>query len=179
VEAEWATRAIYRRQGTCYLRLGRGGEPRIHERLDSFEIGKAIKVKDGGDIVLLSTGGIFDEVLKARDLLAQKGIDAALYTFPTVKPIDRETIAGLAESYPLIVTVEEHNIVGGFGGAIAEVLAEQPKREAQLLRIGLGDVYSSVVGSQKYLRDYYGLSAEKIAARVEGALIEKGFDSRK
>ena len=167
VEAEEATKAIAAYQGTCYLRLGRGGEKRIHESIDNFQIGKAIKVKDGEKAAIFSMGAIFEEVNKAYDLLREKGISPAVYTFPTVKPIDKEVIDQCSEEFDLIVTCEEHNIAGGFGSAVAEVMAEKRNRKAALLRIGINDTYATIVGNQQYLRDQYGLSAEKIAERIE------------
>lgn len=167
VEAEYATRAIYETEGTCYLRLGRGGEKQIHDKIDNFKIGKAIKIKDGDRVAMFSTGAIFDEAMEAREMLVEQGINPALYTFPTVKPIDKDTILECAKEYDLIVTVEEHNIIGGFGGAVSEVLAELSGSRARILKIGLNDKYSSIVGSQKYLRDVYGMSARKIVERVK------------
>jgi transketolase len=166
VEAECATRAIYEHQGTCYLRLGRGGEKRIHEKINKFRIGKAIKIKNGEKVVLFSTGAIFDEVVDAIQSMEEHSINPALYTFPTVKPIDRAVIEECAEQYELIVTVEEHNIIGGFGSAVSEVLAELGGTKARVLKIGLNDKYSSIVGSQKYLRDVYGMSARKIVDSI-------------
>jgi transketolase len=173
VEAECATRAIYKHQGTCYLRLGRGGEKRIHEKIDDFQIGKAIKIKNGEKVAIYSTGAIFDEALEACEMLKKHGINPALYTFPTVKPIDRAAIKECAKLYDLVVTVEEHNIIGGFGSAVSEVLAELGGTRASLLRIGLDDKYSSIVGSQKYLRDVYGMSARKIIERVKEKIYEQ------
>jgi transketolase len=172
VEAECATRAIYKHQGTCYLRLGRGGEKRIHDKLDSFQIGKAIRIKDGEKVVMFSTGAIFDEAMEACEILKKHGINPALYTFPTVKPIDRAAIEECAEQYKLIVTVEEHNIIGGFGSTVSEVLAELAGPKARILKIGLDDKYSSIVGSQKYLRDVYGMSAKEIVERIKESINE-------
>lgn len=169
VEAEEATKAIAKYPGTCYLRLGRGGEKRIHDHIDNFEIGKAIKIHDGEKIAIFSTGAIFEEVAGAEAILAEHDIYPAVYTFPTVKPIDRAAIARCAADFDMIVTVEEHNIVGGFGSAVAEVLAELPER-ARLLRIGIHDTYSSIVGSQKYLRSQFGLDSGGIATQVLEAL---------
>lgn len=169
VEAEEATKAIVKYPGTCYLRLGRGGEKRIHDHIDNFEIGKAIKIHDGEKIAIFSTGAIFEEVADAEAILAEHDIYPAVYTFPTVKPIDRAVIARCAADFDMIVTVEEHNIVGGFGSAVAEVLAELPER-ARLLRIGIHDTYSSIVGSQKYLRSQFGLDSGGIATQVLEAL---------
>lgn len=166
VEAECATKAIAEYPGTCYLRLGRGGEKRIHDKIENFQIGKAIKINDGEKVALFSAGAIFDEVQEACKLLNEEGINPALYTFPTIKPIDKDVIEKYASEFDYVVTVEEHNIVGGFGGAVSEVMAEMKNKKAQLIRIGLNDIYSSIVGSQKYLRDQYGMSSKKIAQRV-------------
>lgn len=165
-EAAACTRAIYECQGTCYLRLGRGGEKKIHESISDFQIGKAIQIKEGNRVVVFSTGGIFDEALGAVELLNMQDIHPALYTFPTVKPIDKELVLECAGKYDFIVTVEEHNIIGGFGSAVAEVLSEIYGNRAAQIKIGLNDTYSCIVGTQKYLRNEYGMSAEKIAIKI-------------
>ena len=167
VEAECATKAIYARPGTCYLRLGRGGEKRIHDKIDDFKIGKAIKIHDGKKVAVLSTGAIFDEVDEAYETLIKDGFNPTVYTFPTVKPIDKETIIDCAKNHDVIITVEEHNLSGGFGSAVAEVLAEIKGQKATLLRIALDDRYSCIVGSQKYLRKQYGLDASHIIKKVK------------
>lgn len=169
-EAAEATKAIYEQKGTCYLRLGRGGEQKIHEKIDNFRIGKAIKINDGEKIAVFSTGAIFDEAKGAVEMLKEDGLNPALYTFPTVKPIDKDVITECAKKYDMIVTVEEHNIIGGFGSAVAEVTAEMTDKKAKLVRVGLNDMYSCIVGTQKYLRNEYGMSAQKIADRVRTEL---------
>jgi len=179
VEAECATKAIYHHPGTCYLRLGRGGEKRIHKKIDNFQIGKAIKIQEGQEIAIFSTGAIFDEAQEACEILKKSGIMPAMYTFPTVKPIDEETIRECAASYDLIVTVEEHNIMGGFGSAVAEVVSELRSYRASLVKIGLNDTYSCIVGTQKYLRDYYGMSAGKIAQKIKDAREYYGLSAQK
>jgi transketolase len=169
-EAIECTKAIYEKEGTCYLRLGRGGEPKIHDTIDDFKIGKAIEINKGSKVVIFSTGAIFEEAKGACDILKSKGVEAGLYTFPTVKPIDKETISYCIKNYDLIVTVEEHNIVGGFGSAVAEIMSEYNDYKSKLIRIGLDDKYSSIVGTQKYLRNEYGMSANKIAERIQKEL---------
>lgn len=172
-EAKAATKAVYEQKGTCYLRLGRGGEKSAHDcEINDFKIGSAFKIRDGRKIAVFSSGGIFEEAEKAVEILNLKGFSPALYTFPTVKPIDKNFIEKCALQYELIVTVEEHTVTGGFGSAVAEIVAELHHKNARVIRIGINDVYSSVVGSQAYLRDYYGISGEKIAERVIGALDE-------
>ncbi len=167
VEAEECTKAIAEYKGTAYLRLGRGGEKRIHDKLDNFQIGKAIEVYIGEKIAIFSAGAIFEEVQIAYDELVAKGYHPAVYTFPTVKPIDEETIKEVAKEFEVVVTCEEHNIVGGFGSAVAEVMAEMRKRKAYLIRVGLNDEYSVKVGNQKYLRAQYGMAGEQIAERIQ------------
>jgi transketolase len=165
VEAEEATKAIAKYPGTCYLRLGRGGEKRIHDHIDNFQIGKAIKVHDGERVAIFSTGAIFEEIRRTEEILNEQGIIPAVYTFPTVKPIDRDVIEDCADVFELIVTCEEHNYIGGFGGAVAEIMAEM-HHKAKLLRVGLHDSYAVLVGNQKYLRQQYGLDGDSIAKQI-------------
>ena len=166
-EAECATRAIYETPGTCYLRLGRGGEPVIQDELNAFEIGKALKIKDGEGAVVFSTGAIFAEVKKACDKLESEGKPVpAVYTFPTVKPIDKATIVECAQKYGAIVTVEEHNLSGGFGSAVAEVIADEGCA-VRFKRVAIGDIYSSAVGSQNYLRAVNGIDADGVIGAIE------------
>lgn len=177
VEAQEATKAIAQYKGTCYLRLGRGGEKRIHDRIEHFQIGKAICVHDGEKVAIFSTGAIFEEVQGAYDLLNRQGLSPAVYTFPTVKPIDKDVICACAKDFDLIVTCEEHNIVGGFGSAVAEVMAEMPAKRAYLMRIGMQDMYATQVGNQAYLREQYGMSAKQIAEKIVKALNDdEGID---
>ena len=165
-EAAACTRTLAEYNGTAYLRLGRGGEMKIHDQIDHFEIGKALKVKDGKKIAIFSAGAIFEEVQGANGILEKHGYDPAIYTFPTIKPIDKDVIIKCADEFDLIVTCEEHNVIGGFGSAVAEVLAECRNRNAYLVRIGLNDEYSVKVGNQKYLRAQYGMSGNQIADRI-------------
>ena len=172
VEAEECTKALAAYPGTAYLRLGRGGEKRIHDHIDNFQIGKAIKVRDGKKIAIFSTGAIFEEVNAAYNVLVEKGYDPAVYTFPTVKPIDTEVIKECAKEFDVVVTCEEHNIVGGFGSAVAEVMAEMKEKKAYLLRIGLNDEYSIKVGNQNYLRQQHGMDSASIVKKIEETIHE-------
>lgn len=170
VEAEECTKALAKYSGTAYLRLGRGGEKRIHDKIENFQIGKAINVCDGEKVAIFSTGAIFEEVEPCRVILQQNGYSPMVYTFPTVKPIDKETIKKVANEVDLIVTCEEHNIIGGFGSAVAEVMSEMKDKKASLLRVGLNDEYSVRVGNQTYLRRQYGIDANSIAEKILKAL---------
>lgn len=164
-EARAAARIAASTKGTFYIRLGRGGEKPIHKGDVNIKLGKALKVKDGSRVAIFSTGAIYEEVSTGVELLNKEGIFPAVYTFPTVKPIDKETIKACAKEFELIVTVEEHNLSGGFGSAVAEVLCES-ERSARLLRIGINDTYSKEVGSQEHLRKFYGIDGESIKERI-------------
>ena len=165
VEAAAVAKAVAAYPGTCYIRLGRGGEKVIREDIGEFKVGKAIPVCEGTRVAIFSTGDIAGEVMKAKAILESQGITPTIYTFPTVKPIDADTVRACAASHELIVTCEEHNIVGGFGSAVAEVLAEM-NNAPRLVRVGIDDTYCAIVGDQNHLRDHYGLTAEKIADRI-------------
>ena len=170
VEAAEVARAVAKHPGTCYIRLGRGGEAVIRESIDNFRIGKAIPVCTGSRVAIFSTGDIYGEVAAAREILERSGITPTIYTFPTVKPLDEETIQRCAASHELIVTCEEHNLSGGFGSAVAEVLA-QTASSARLLRLGIPDTYCATVGDQSHLRRQYGLKGDQIAHRILGELV--------
>ncbi|NRT37018.1 transketolase [Clostridium beijerinckii] len=156
------TKAANEINGPCYIRLGKGGEKNVHVKIGNFKVGKAINVFKGNEICIFSTGSILVEANKAANNLNNKGISTSLYSFPTIKPIDKETIIECAKTHKCIITIEENNITGGFGSSIAEVLSEISGEHAFLRKIGLNDTYSSVVGSQNYLRNYYGICSEKI-----------------
>lgn len=171
VEAAAATRAVYDTPGTCYLRLGRGGEPRIHAGSIDFQVGKAIRLFEGGDVAILSTGGILKVAYDAREKLEDSGLRVGLFSMHTVKPIDRELVMELAGTVRLIVTLEEHTVIGGLGGAVAEIIAQMSGAKADLEMIGLRDCFSSVVGDQEYLRSVYGLTADDVGSRVGVRLV--------
>jgi len=167
VEVTDATRAVYNTSGTCYLRIGRGGGKKVHEGKIDFKIGKAIQLFDGNDIALISTGGILDNAFKARKVLNEGGLSVGLYSMHTLRPFDRELVEDIAKRVKLIVTVEEHTVVGGLGGAVSEVLAQMKQPRARLQMVGLPGCFSSIVGDQEYLRKVYGMSVEGIVKKVK------------
>lgn len=169
-EAALAVKKIANTDGTCYLRLGRGGEKNINNVIKEFEIGKAYKLREANKsdkkIAIFSTGAILEETTKACDMLEAAGFGVEQYSFPTVKPIDKKAIIECAKKFDNIFTVEEHNVVGGFGSAVAEVLAECGEN-TKLHRIGINDFYCIKVGSQAYLREQVGINAEGITNKVK------------
>ena len=175
LEAKLATEVIANTEGTTYLRLGRGGEKVVNNSIKEFVIGKAYKIRDAKDmpkkVAIFSTGAILEETAKACDMLEEQGIAVEQYSFPTVKPIDKEVITDCAKRFDNIFTVEEHNIQGGFDSAVAEVLCEC-EGNAKLHRIGIDDFYCIEVGSQAYLREQVGINANSIVDRVKGVVDE-------
>jgi transketolase len=170
VEAQAVAKAAAEYPGTCYIRLGRGGEKVVRESIKDFQVGKALDVQKGSRVAIFSTGDIYGEVAQARDLLVHGGINPSVYTFPTVKPLDVETIRACAADHELIVTCEEHNVAGGLGTAVSEVLAETASH-ARLVRLGIEGSYCATVGSQQYLRREYGLCGDQIAQRIMKELV--------
>jgi transketolase len=152
--------------GTCYLRLGRGGEPTLHEKpIEGWTAPKALTLREGTDVALLSAGGILTQTVGAAKLLSEQGVSAEVVSFPCLKPIDKEKLIELSQRFKHIVTVEEHSIVGGFGSAVCEVIAEEGAN-CRVHRIGMEDVYSTIVGTQDYLRGEYRMDAKAICERT-------------
>jgi len=168
-EAEAATYAMIEHDGPVYYRCGYKKEPDLHNGKIDFKIGKAIKACDGNDVTLIGTGTITYRAYQAAQLLAKDGIKARVLSMHTVKPIDAEAIVAAASETGGIVTVEEHNILGGLGGAVAEVLAEADVN-VPFKRIGLPDTYVHIVGSHDWLLDKFGFSPESIAQTAKTLL---------
>ena len=169
-EVEAVVPEMLRTPGTCYLRLGRGGEPTLHTKpIEGWRLPQALTLREGGDVALLSAGGILTQTVSAAEKLAAQGVSAEVVSFPSIKPIDREKILELAKRFPLLVTVEEHTVVGGFGSAVAEVVADEGL-PCRVKRIGMPDIYSSIVGTQQYLRGVYGMDDEAICRKALGWL---------
>jgi transketolase len=152
--------------GPIYIRLAKGGDP-VVTRDEPFVIGKAYAMREGKDAVLITTGVMLQRALQAADSLAAKGIQASILHCPTVKPLDEAVIRDYASRTPVIVTVEEHTVVGGLGSAVAELIAEAgfstPKR---FRRIGIPDVFPDKYGSQDSLLARYDITPEKITDTV-------------
>ncbi len=145
----------------AYIRLGKGKEPIIHDHNFKVEIGKSLEIIKGTRVALFVAGPGSDEAYNAANELNSRGISTALYSFPTIKPIDKKRILKCFKDFELIITVEEHNIVGGFASIISEVAMEQ-KNKAILKKVGLNDEYVSIVGTQKYIREKYNITKNQI-----------------
>ena len=169
-EMEKAVRAAYEYEGPVYLRVGKLKVPDVTTADTPFEVGKAIRFREGSDVTLISTGNMHFETLKAAEILAEKGDSAEGLHMHTVKPIDSEAIAESARKTGAVVTVEEHSILNGLGSAVAETLCE--KYPVPLRRVGTKDVFG-LSGTMDELMDYFGLRAEPIAATALEAIQAK------
>ncbi|MCR5416992.1 MAG: transketolase family protein [Pseudobutyrivibrio sp.] len=153
VEAKAAVEAAYKMDGPVYLRFGRLAVPVINDRPDyKFEIGKGVVLKEGKDLTIIATGLEVNESLEAAKKLAEDGIDAEVINIHTIKPIDADLIVKSASKTGKVVTVEEHSIIGGLGGAVAEVLSE--KCPTKMLRIGVKDTFGESGPAVKLLEKY-------------------------
>ena len=172
VETEAVMRDYLAEPGVAYLRIGRGGEPHCHEdgELKDYHSGKALEQFSGTDAYILTAGGILPSALEAAKLLSEQGVSVGVASFPTVKPLNEAYIQSVCQKVPVIFTLEEHTIVGGFGGAVCECVCGLREHRARVVRLGLNDTYCSIVGSQKYLEHHFGLDGEGVAKSVLDAL---------
>ena len=170
VEAGCATRAIANHDGPCYLRLGRSGEPAIHSDHVPFRLGRALMVRDGEDLTLISTGAMLETAVRAAELLAEDSIQVRILSMHTIKPLDDEAVLRAARETGGVVTLEEHSLIGGLGSAVAEVLAESLEARVPFKRIGLPSAVSMLVGSQDHLRAEHGLTASAVRSSIQTLL---------
>ncbi len=171
VEAAQVLRWCAAYEGPAYVRLVRDPTQRLFDDSYRFELGKAVVVREGRDVTLISTGAQTPRTVDAAELLAAVGIEAHVLHVPTLKPVDVEAIVAAAERTGRVVTVEEHTVIGGLGGMVAETLSGH--RPTRVDRIGLRDVYVQS-GPNDALLDIYGLSAERVAEQVRGLLAGSG-----
>ena len=170
LETEHAVRALVDQPGPGYLRIGRSGEPRVHENAVDFQLGKCIKLMEGSDITLIATGTMLFTAMQVAGRLSQDGIEARLLSMHTVKPLDAGAVLAAASETAAVVTLEEHSILGGLGSAVAELLAESPRLRVPFKRLGLPPNFTSLVGSQDYLKEAYSLTVDGILRSVAEVL---------
>ena len=167
-ETKFAIKAAIEHNGPVYIRLGRPAVPVLFDEADyNFELGKGVTLADGNDITIVSTGLMTSEAVKAVETLKGEGINARLVNIHTIKPIDKDIIIKAAKETGHIITVEEHSVIGGLGGAVAEVLCEECP--CKLTRMGLNDVFGQS-GKSDELIELYGLTDKHIVAKVKEIL---------
>ena len=166
-EAVWTIRTAHGMNGPCYIRLARGGEPSLHPSLADYDVTRLLPMGESGRVAVLATGPVLSEALSAQAVLREEGVEVGVYNCVCLKPFDVETLRAMADRHDAIITIEEHNVVGGLGSIVADSLFElEPSKMPRLAKLGLQDVYTGVVGSQAYLRRHYGLASEDVVRTV-------------
>lgn len=156
-----------------YIRIGRSVDPVIHEGEISFSFGKMLPMKPGKDAVLLATGTMVKDALKAREILRTEGLDIAVYSVPTIKPLDEDGICQLAQRYPAIFTLEEGTLQGGLGTAVREVLFQRANSKARFHAFGFTEEFAPYAGTREFLNAYYGTDPVSVAKKIVQILGDK------
>ncbi len=172
-EAAEATSACIATPGTCYLRLDKSAGRPSHTTGEVFTPGRIRTVRTGDDVCIVVTGGILQEAQSVAELLAGVGLSVRILSVHTVRPLDVQTLIEAARSCGALITLEEHTVHGGLGGAVAEALMDSGVTPRRFKRIGLSGAFASIVGSQSYLRKRYGLDALSVAETIRALLSGK------
>ena len=159
IQTKWAVKEISKLNGPVYLRLSRLATPVIYDENQKFELGKAVQIGEGTDATIFATGVTVSEALKAQEELKIKGIDVRVVDIHTIKPIDRDIIVKCAKETKRLISIEDHNIIGGLGSAISEVLADE--YPVKLTRLGINDTFGKS-GKATELMEYFGITANDI-----------------
>lgn len=163
VEARELLKQSFSYDGPIYFRLGKNNEPVIHAHGTKIEIGKAVKVTDGDDLAVITTSNMLEQAKQWVDEWRREGIQATLLSMPTIKPFDIDSVLDLIAKGLPIITLEEHNVIGGLGSAVAEVIAESGIG-VRFKRIAVPDAYSHFVGSQQFIREKLGIKSFDITS---------------
>ena len=164
VQTKWAVQEISKINGPVYLRLSRLATPIIYGENQKFEIGKAVQIGEGTDATIFATGVTVSEAIRAQEILENKGIKVRVVDIHTVKPIDKDMVIKCAKETKKLISVEDHNVIGGLGSAISEVLTEE--YPVKLVRMGINDTFGKS-GKAIELMQYFGITAENIVEKVE------------
>lgn len=170
VEARLCVLAAAEHDGPVYMRFGRLAVPRVFDDNYNFEIGKGNVLVDGTDVTIIATGLMVNEALQASDKLAEEGIKARVINIHTIKPLDRDIVVKAAKETGVIVTAEEHSVIGGLGSAVAEVVTEECP--IPVIKVGVNDVFGHSGPAVELLKEF-GLTADNIIANVKKAMTLK------
>ena len=171
VEAKAAVRAALEFEGPVYMRFGRLAVPVFNDKdTYKFELGKGVQLRDGDDVTIIATGLMVNEALQASDRLAEEGIKARVINIHTIKPLDRDIVVKAAKETGVIVTAEEHSVIGGLGSAVADVVTEECP--IPVIRVGVNDVFGHSGPAVELLKEF-GLTADNIIANVKKAMALK------
>lgn len=165
-EVRAALRGALELDGPVYIRLGKKNEPVVHDGPPDFAVGKALTVRDGADVCLLSTGTMLPVALETALELHNHGVSAQVTSFHTVKPLDGAFLENALSRFPFVVTIEEHSVLGGFGAAVAEWISAAGASPAKVLSLGTADAFLHEAGGQDFAREHFGLTPGRISEKV-------------
>ncbi|MBM3835393.1 MAG: transketolase [Verrucomicrobia bacterium] len=172
MEVRACLRLALRQGGPVYMRIGKKGEPVIHAEVPEIEVGKCIVMRPGERIALLSAGNMLPTALAVAESLGSSGFRPEVASFPTIKPLDTSYLSDVFRRCSIVATIEEHSVLGGFGGSIAEWRCDQTNPGARLVRFGTGDEFLHVAGEQEFARSHFGLTtgiiAQELLRHLEG-----------
>lgn len=169
-EVRAALRAALEADGPVYIRMGKKGEPKVHDGVPAgFRLGRGLVLREGERVCLLSTGNMLPVAVEAGDRLRESGRSARVVSLHTVKPLDAALLADCFARFEVVATLEEHSLIGGLGAAVAEWLADRPPQRARLLRFGTADAFIKFAGEQDFAREHFGLTAEHVSRRIAEA----------
>jgi transketolase len=166
LEVRACLRAAVKTDGPVYMRIGKKGEPAVHEEIPEIRIGQCIVIKEGTSVGLLNAGNTLPLAVQAATKLGSLGFSTEVASFHTVKPLDESYLADAFNRFQLIATLEEHSTLGGLGGSVAEWVCDKGDTRAPLIRFGTGDEFLHGAGDQEYARKRYGLTVEHIVDKI-------------
>ncbi len=171
-EVRLALNAAFKQEGPVYIRMGKKNEPVVHNDAPEFKIGKGIVLHEGKDVCLLATGTLLPMAIEASKALEQQGISTCVVSLHTIKPLDEELLQDVFAKFKITATIEEHSILGGLGGSVAEWLSDQPRQRSRLVRVGTMDTFLYDAGDQDYARQAHGITSDGITERIRNALTD-------
>jgi transketolase len=166
LEVKACLRAAFNSGKPAYIRIGKKGEPVIHKEVPAFKFGSWSVLRHGSDVCLLSTGNMLEPTLKIAGILANAKISASVVNCASIKPLDEEMLEKMLNSHDAVVTIEEHSLIGGFGGAVVEWVVDQNLDANKIIRFGTKDYFLHRVGEQEYARKQYGLGVHQITEKI-------------
>jgi transketolase len=170
-EVRAALRAALAQDHPVYIRMGKKGEPKVHSEVPrGFTIGKALRIRRGSDVCLLSTGNMLPDAVEAAHKLDARGVSAEVVSFHTVKPLDTDFLTEAFAGFKLVATIEEHSLIGGFGAAVSEWITDNRVSAPAFLRFGTPDAFFKLSGEQEFAREKLGLTSKHVADRILRAL---------
>ena len=164
IQTKWAVKEISKINGPVYLRLSRLATPIIYDENQKFELGKAVQFGNGTDATIFATGVTVSEALRAQEILKQDGINVRVVDIHTIKPIDKEMVVKCAKETKKLISIEDHNIIGGLGSAISEVLSDE--YPAKLVRLGVNDTFGKS-GKATELMSYFGITSDNLVKQLK------------